>query len=893
MACAGIDFGSRRSVVAIARRGGVDICCNEVSNRSTPSLVSFSGDKRHIGEAAANYAGQNPAGTVAGIQRLLGVPFDSQFSEAERERVTAKTVPTKQGGIAVEVPYALAGEGEDGNESTTTLPIESLAGMLFASLLDIASAEYKAPVRDCVVTVPSYYTDTQRRAVLAGATIGNVNVLRIVNEHVAVAVSYGIFRTKELPAEDPVKVAFVDMGDASTTVTIAAFTSKKAEVLSVASDASLGGRDFDALLATVFADQFKEKYKIDAMSKPRAKLRLLKECEKVKRILSANSEAPLNIECLMNDIDVSGHMKRDDLEEMTAPLIERLKACCTRAIEGANLGSDGKLLSVEIVGASTRIPAVKAAVQSCFEPHGAALKTTLNMDECVARGAAMISAMLSPAFRVLDYEIKDIAPYAIDAVRVPDAGNQETVGLVAQSSPLPCSKAMTFKARGPLRVDLKYKDPSAIPSGEKGSEIGSYRIEAPEDPEAEVRAKVKVNANGVVEMTGAQLIKEVEVPEETPKEPTPPAAENAEPAPAEPASGSAEPTETSEKDQDGDVAMAEKSTDANGAAPAATPEPRMVKKVQKTDIPVTGAPAGCGLGMQEVSAAVDREAQMKAADTYMRERSDALNGLESYVYDLRSRIDEYGDLKDYGPESVREPLRKELDDIEEWIYSEEGDNANKSAFVKRKEDLVAKAMPMISRKRERDERPVAISAFENVLESYKKLAVPNAEEYNHIPEAEKQKAIKAVEDATLWLRGEMTKQEKLALDVDPVLTCAILRAKRAEVDGICGPIEKTPKPAPKVEEPADAKQDAAAPGAEQNGNGSADAGAGTNGNAAPTPDGKAEEGEPPASVPDAEQASSDGKAKPTEVPAKSGKEMDADWQGTDAPDPAASETPTN
>jgi heat shock 70kDa protein 4 len=875
MACAGIDFGSRRSVVAIARRGGVDICCNEVSNRATPSLVSFAGAQRFVGEAAVNYAAQNPTNTVGALQRLLGASFASPLTKREAERLGGPTlVPTPAGGVAVEVQYddgSMATDeeskkGADGTQVTPTVrfTFEALAGMLFASLMDIASAEYAAPVRDCVITVPSYYTEAQRRAVLAAATIGNVNVLRVLSEHAAVALSYGIFRTKELPDTTPVKVAFVDMGDASTTVTIAAFTNARADILSVVSDSFLGGREFDYLVANVFASQFKEKYKMDVMASPRPRARLLKEAEKIKRVLSANSETRLNIECLMNDVDVTGKMTREEFEQLSLPLIESLKQVCARAIAEANLAPGEKLLSVEIIGAATRIPAVKAAVEAQFEPLGAQLKTTLNMDECVARGAALMSAILSPAFKVRDYAINDIAPYAIDAEKIPEGGQPEVLSLIPKYQTIPCLKKMTFKAPGPVTIRLAYKNPSSVPQGETGT-IAAYKIDAPIDPDAKVRAKIRVTANGIIEMAGAQLSKEVETLEDVPAVPPVPASDEASAAKSTVA-GAATPVVGNQTGSaplatnvpvpmaedlpsatppvrdgsagadtatdcavpsvpmdDVDVAAPEGSpltVPASATVPAGSPVAgkRLVKKTQESDLPVvTVGGVGVALSLAEINAAVEVEAQMKASDLYIKERSEALNGLESYVYDLRSRIDESGDLKDFGPESVRVPLKAELDEAEEWIYSEDGDKASKSAFVARKESLVSKAAPMLTRKREHDERPVAVSALESTLEGYKQIAVPTADEYAHIEQTEKNKVLKCVEQSAVWLKAELAKQEKLGLDVDPVLTCSSIRAKRAEVDRVCGPIKKTPKPVPKVEKPAEGAVKEGTPEAENAG----------------------------------------------------------------------------
>lgn len=846
MACAGIDFGNKTSVVAIARRGGIDICANEVSNRATPSMISFLGEERHIGEAAASIAAQNHLNTVASIQRLLGVPRSSPFADAEAKHLTCPLVSYPEtASSAVKVSYAAA-DAEASDDGTATFSFEAMSAMLFSTLMSTASAEYKAPVRDLVISVPVYYTHAQRLAVLHAATIANVNVLRIMNEHAAIALSYGIFRTKDLPETTPIKVAFVDIGEASTTVSITAFTNTRCDVLAVATDSSLGGRDLDEIIVNKFAKQFKETYSIDVLSKPKPTARLRKESEKIKKVLSANPRAPLNLECLMNDIDVTGHINRDELEEIAVPLLARVRTVCEKAIADAGLKEDEKLTAVEVVGGSTRVPALKNIVGEVFEKVGAPIRTTLNADECIARGCALMSAMLSPAFKVRDYAVSDIATHTLNADKVfTDGTPVESLTLVPKGNAVPCVKVMKFKAPGVLTVGVRYDDASSLPAGGELSQICSYVIDAPVDSDAKVHAKVRVTPSGTVEMASAQLVKEVEEEEEVvvPQETTPaPVAANGtgdgdatmpdasgkandKTAEAKPAENGKAPANADEDKMETDSVEGEKKAaaapaaapaTAPAAAPAAAPavapaaestpkvvtEKRMVKKKKTTDLKITPLPStGCGLSPDMVTAATEKEAKMRTHDLYIKERSEAMNGLEAYVYDLRSRIDEYGgDLKEYGPSGVRDSLRKELDESEEWIYSEEAEDAMKSRFVERKGDLVKKAWPMLFRKKEDEERPVRVRVLEAAIERYKQVVVPDAEDYAHIKQEEKDKLLKCVEGAALWLKAEMGKQASLAKNVDPVLTCDTLIAKLKEIDNVCGPIQNTPKPVPEKTE---------------------------------------------------------------------------------------------
>lgn len=830
MACAGVDFGNKNSVVAIARRGGIDICVNDVSNRATPSLVSFQGDERHIGEGAASIAAQNHRNTVSNIQRLLGITYTNSFAKSESVRLTCPTVPHPVTGMtAVTVNYS-AVDPDDADKSMTTFSLEEVTAMLFSNLMATASNEYKAPVRDLVISVPAYYTDAQRRAVLNAARIANINILRILNEHAAIALSYGIFRTKELPESDPIKVAFVDIGEASTCVSISTFTNSRCDVISVASDPCLGGRDLDDILVNKFSKHFLATYKIDVLSKPKPAARLRKECEKVKRVLSTNPEVHLNIECLMDDIDVKGHITRDELVELAQPLLLKLRAVCEKAIAGAKLLADEKLSAVEIVGGSTRVPIFKSTVGEAFASVNAPIRTTLNADESIARGCALMCAMLSPAFKVRNYAVNDIMTDELMLDKVFTSGAPtETHTIVPKGNTIPCTKMMKFSSHGPLTISMRYKDVSSLPAATDHPHVCSYVVGAPVDPEAKVHARVCMSGSGVVELTKAQLVKEVEVEEEvevpqealridsstvepngTPKEdaemkdaaPTSTLDEQVPPAPKGPGS-SAQPKDTPDT-----AAASTASSDKDSINAAKPPAPvvkekRLVKKKNVSDLVLTALPdVISGMSEELVLAATEREGKMKAHDLYIKERSEALNALEAYVYDMRSRIDEYsGDLKEYSTSEFRGGFLKELNDTEEWIYSDEAESASKSVFVKRRETLMKKASDLLWRKREDEERPVRIKVLESSLENYKKVLAPNAVEYDHLSDEEKQSVQKCVETAALWLKDMREKQRTLSKEQDPIFTCNMLMEKQNEVDKVCDPVLKKPKPTPpKVEE---------------------------------------------------------------------------------------------
>merc|ERR1719506_3320010 len=171
---------------------------------------------------------------------------------------------------------------------------------------------------------------------LDSAKIVGLNVLRLMHDTTAAALSYGIYKT-DLPADKPTNVVFLDMGASDTTVSIVSFVKGKLTVLSTACDRHLGGRDFDMILAEHFAAEWKEKHKIDAKTNKKAMYRLVTAAEKTKKVLSANPQAPINIECFMDDIDVKGMMERSEMLEVAEPFLVKLDTIMAEALAQSGL----------------------------------------------------------------------------------------------------------------------------------------------------------------------------------------------------------------------------------------------------------------------------------------------------------------------------------------------------------------------------------------------------------------------------------------------------------------------------------------------------------------------------------------------------------------------------
>jgi len=524
MSCIGIDIGLTNAVIAIARRGGIDVLDNEVSKRNTACMVGFSGKERKIGEQALTAITSNMKNTVTGMKAIIGKKFHSEEIQSEMGKVAYNMVESA-GATAVSVNY---------NDEQITVSPERCMGMLLKSMQAIAEKEQSGPVTDVVLSVPPYFTDAERHAMLDAANVVGLNVLRLMNDSTAAALSYGIYKT-DLPPDKPTHVAFVDVGALDTTCSIVSFVKGKLTVLATASDRHLGGRDFDDILAAHFAAEWKEKHKIDAYTNKKAMFRLGVACEKTKKILSANPQAPISIESFMEDIDVKGMVDRDFFLEKAEPLMTKLRAVLSEAFEGSGLTKED-ISTVEIYGGSVRIPVVNTTISDFF---GKPCMKTQNFDECVAKGCALQCAMLSPAFKVRDFSVNDITLFPIalswsssagatadsmevdgdgDASETPKPGASSTVVFQKYNS-VPNTKMLTFYRKETFSLSAAYDSTVALPSGFSPL-LNEFTVtdvpQRPADADGKVeptkiKVKLRLDIHGCLQLESAVAIEEQEV----------------------------------------------------------------------------------------------------------------------------------------------------------------------------------------------------------------------------------------------------------------------------------------------------------------------------------------------------------------------------------------------
>ncbi|KAG8053155.1 hypothetical protein GUJ93_ZPchr0001g30913 [Zizania palustris] len=792
MSVVGFDLGNESCIVAVARQRGIDVVLNDESKRETPAIVCFGDKQRFIGTAGAASSTMNPKNSISQIKRLIGRKYSD---------------PELQSDLAA-FPFHVS-EGPDGfplvhahylGEERVFTPTQLLA-MVLSNLKAIAESNLNSVVVDCCIGIPVYFTDLQRRAVFDAATIAGLRPLRLFHETTSTALAYGIYKT-DLPENDQLNVAFVDVGHASMQVCIAGFKKGQLKVLSHAYDRSLGGRDFDDVLFKHFAAKFKEEYKIDVYQNARARIRLRVACEKLKKTLSANPEAPMNVECLMDDKDVRGFIKRDEFEQISQPILERVKGPLAKALAEAGLTTED-IHFVEVVGSGSRVPAI---IKILTEFFGKEPRRTMNASECVARGCALECAILSPTFKVREFQVNEGFPFSIAMSWKPDSqngDNQQTV-VFPKGNPMPSIKALTFYRSNTFMVDVTYVDTGdfQIPPRISSYTIGPFHPSKGE--KAKLKVKVRLNIHGIVSVESAIMLEEeeLEVPIAATAEPLKDSSKmETDDASNEAASG----TDVNMQEAKASVDAAGEGAE-NGAPNSeeksvpmetdAKVEPSK-KKVKKTNIPVAELVYGA-LGAKDLEKAVEKEFEMALQDRVMEETKDKKNAVEAYVYDMRNKL--YDKYNDFVMAEEKESFIAKLQEVEDWLY-EDGEDETKGVYVAKLEELKKVGDPIEARHKDWMDRGPSIDQLSYCINSFREAALSKDPKFDHIDVEEKQKVINECSEAEAWLREKKQQQDVLPKYANPVLLSSDIKKKAETVDRFCKPIMVKPKPAPKPQTP--------------------------------------------------------------------------------------------
>ena len=477
----GIDLGTTNSCVAVFEGNEPVVIANSEGKRTTPSVVGFVKEgERKVGDPAKRQAITNPTNTVYSIKRFMGETYEQARKEAER------------------VPYKVVNEGGyprvdiDGRKYTP----QEISAMVLQKMKKTAEDYLGQEVTDAVITVPAYFSDSQRQATKEAGQIAGLNVQRIVNEPTAAALAYGVDK-----ANKDMKIAVFDLGGGTFDISILEFGGGVFEVLSTNGDTHLGGDDFDQVIIDWLVGGFKSDEGIDLSKDPMAMQRLKEAAEKAKIELSSTTTTEINLPYISAEGGVPKHLvktlTRAQFEQLAHSLIQACLVPCQNAVRDAKL-STSDIDEVILVGGSSRIPAVQTLVKNYF---GKEPSKGVNPDEVVAVGASIQGAILNKEGGVGDIVLLDVTPLTLGI---------ETLGgvmtkLIDANSTIPCKKSETFSTA----VDNQTAVTIHVLQGERpmaaqNKSIGQFNLEgiAPARrgvPQIEVT--FDIDANGILNVS--------------------------------------------------------------------------------------------------------------------------------------------------------------------------------------------------------------------------------------------------------------------------------------------------------------------------------------------------------------------------------------------------------
>ncbi len=479
----GIDLGTTNSVVAVMEGGESTVISTAEGGRLAPSVVAFNKNgERLVGQTAKRQSTINPENTVFSVKRFIGRRFDDPETKEERARVPYTIEAGPQGDVRVNIPYS--------GKSYTP---QEISAMVLGKLKKDAEDFLGQPVSKAVITVPAYFNDSQRQATKDAGRIAGLEVLRIINEPTAAALAYGLDKDKDET------ILVFDLGGGTFDVSVLEVSEGLVEVQATHGDTHLGGDDWDKAISDWIVEQFLADQGIDLSQDRQALQRVREGAEKAKIELSSTQQTEINLPFITADASGPKHLQmtlsRSKFEQLTADLVERLKAPVSQALKDAGIQAS-QLDEVVLVGGATRMPMVQELVNQLTgkEPN-----KSVNPDEVVALGAALQAGVL--AGEVNDVLLLDVTPLSLGL---------ETLGgvmttLIPRNTTIPSRKSEIFSTAedSQMAVDVHVLQGERQMAADN-STLGVFRLEGiPAAPRGipQIEVAFDIDANGILNVS--------------------------------------------------------------------------------------------------------------------------------------------------------------------------------------------------------------------------------------------------------------------------------------------------------------------------------------------------------------------------------------------------------
>ncbi|KAE9552485.1 hypothetical protein FO519_004298 [Halicephalobus sp. NKZ332] len=647
MSIVGIDLGCYSTYIAGIKDGTVEVLANEYSLLATPTAVAFNSIPRSIGVPARQLVVSKFKSTVAFFKPLLRRDADHG---GILDAIPCKCFPVNP--LSKDL-YASVEVYNHQNEPVR-LEVQQVLGAYLTKLFDIARASTGVIVEECFLTVPYYYTISDRQVILEAAKIAGFPFIKLINETAALAASYAFFKKTSLPAsnEPPKKIVFVDVGYSQAQISMAEVHKDGARVVLAQHSTEVGGYYFDNVIREYFAAVFMETKKLNAKNNRKAWLRLAEEAEKAKKSTSAAYTKVISqVECLMEDTDFKAEIDRVKFEELAADIFSKFEKLIVNFLHEAQVNPVN--VEVELVGGSSRIPAIRAIVERNFQQLA---KTTMNQDEAVVRGSALMAGLLSPRVRASQFKLQDFVPEAVLARYKSEKGEFKYATIFKRGDSVPSRRHATFPV---TEVDLFYSN-FANSHRQDLLHISNVVLNSKNEPNPhaiEVPRYRFTFSYELDQLIYCNTITRVE------KELPPP---EPEPTPADNKDGNeGGKDEKKEENAQNSNSNPQEQKDAQQQNPPGPPQPRDRETRMNA---FSSLSSGVDQVVKQIY--IDAERKMRHDDEQANIKAEAKNSLESYFYEIRDKMEMNPGL--FIPEKM-ESFQSLMNNIDEFLYEDDSE----------------------------------------------------------------------------------------------------------------------------------------------------------------------------------------------------------------------------